>query len=312
MPKGADVTETLSTTYSETKTKVTDNIKGFIFDILGAAVVISAFLLSLGALEIIYVTWETLGDIVIDFLPYYFAAVLLANNYYTKGLFKGKSTQKYEKAITAYSKIAADLNGHQMQVLADFCQQYNREALERMQSNILHKVAIDFEIFDKPYELNDKQMEPLKVVPKNILLTMYNKDVVRVIEKAKRAKVVGINENVLLSSIKTKDETDLGKNEAELQKSQRCQSGLVFFITMFAMSFVGFKDVQQWGWNGAALTLYKMIWILVKSYAFYFQGYNSVVVNLVAYITRKEDTLKKFDYWYTCKYPEGDISKNIS
>lgn len=285
--------------------KATDIIKTWIFDILGLVVIIAAMLISLGALKIIKVTWQTVLDLFISFVPYYFAAVLLANNYYTKGTFKGKATNKYITALTAYSERAASLTGHQMQVLPDFCQEFNEKALHKIQDTMLRKVSIDFNLFDKPCEENNNL--PLKIQTKKQLLQLYNKDVIKVIRHAKKVSVKGISENLLLSTIKSYDDTDIGKNETELAKQNRLRNIITFFFSMFLLSFIGFKDVNEWGWIGAALVLFKMTWIFVKSYSQFFRGYNNITINIIAHIVRKDDILKQFEYWYSCKFSNLNV-----
>lgn len=291
--------------------KAVDVVKTWIFDLLAIGVVIAAFLLSLGALDILKVTWENFAELFVDFVPYYLAAIILADNYYMKGTFKAKATYKYTNAMESYSKTAGSLSGHQMQVLPEFCEEFNQKALVKIQSGLLRKVAIDFDIFDKPYEKVGVTCQPLKVLTKKELLKLYNKDVVKVICKAKKITVKGINENLLLSSIKSYDDTDIGKNETELAKQNNIKNVIRLFVCMFLLSFITFKDINTWGWAGAVLVLFKMVWIFTKSYTQYFKGYNNITINLVNHIVRKDDILKQFNYWYDDKY-KIVVVKNIA
>lgn len=291
--------------------KATDVVKTWIFDLLAIGVVIAAFLLSLGALDILKVSWETFAQLFVDFVPYYLAAIILSDNYYMKGVFKAKSTHKYINAMESYSKTAGSLNGHQMQVLPEFCEEFNQKALVKIQSGILRKVAIDFDIFDKPYVKAGITCQPLKVLTKKELLKLYNKDVVKVIQRAKNVNVKGINENLLLSSIKSYDDTDIGRNENELAKQNNVKNVIKLFVCMFLLSFITFKDVNSWGWAGAVFVLFKMMWIFTKSYTQYFKGYNNITINLVNHIVRKDDIIKQFNYWYDDKY-KITVVKNVT
>lgn len=282
--------------------KVVDVVKTWVFDLLAIGVGLTAFLLSLGALDILKVSLETFAQLFVDFVPYYLAAIILSDNYYMKGVFKGKGTYKYINAMESYSKAAGNLNGHQMQVLPEFCEEYNRKSLIKIQSGMLRKVAIDFDIFDKPYKKADLPCSPLKVLTKRELRKLYNKDVVKVICKVKKVNVKGINENLLLSSIKSYDDTDIGKNENELAKQNNIKNVIKLFVSMFLLSFITFKDVNSWGWAGAVFVLFKMMWIFTKSYTQYFKGYNNITINLVNHIVRKNDIIKQFNYWYDDKY----------
>ena len=294
--------ETIADELHKGQEKAVDVVKTWIFDLLAIGVVTAAFLLSLGALDILKVTWETFAELFVDFVPYYLAAVILSDNYYMKGTFKGKATHKYINAMESYSKTAGELNGQQMQVLPDFCEEFSQNALIKLQANLLRKVAIDFDVFDKPYEKDGVKCQPLKVLTKRELHKLYNKDVVKVIQRAKHINVKGINENLLLSSIKSYDDTDIGKNESELARQNNIRNVIKLFVCMFLLSFITFKDVATWGWAGAVLVFFKMMWIFTKSYTQYFKGYNNITINLVNHILRKEDIIKQFKYWYEDRY----------
>lgn len=274
-------------------------IKTIMFDIAGVTIIIGMAFVSLNALKLsdsFFTNWQ---DILINFIPYWAASTLLDDNYYLKGTFKGKATKKYIDAITSYSVQAASITGMQLDRLSDFCMEFNNKALIKMQTSILHRRAITYKRFnEETVDKNGDVLPPLKSLNKKELLKLYNKETIKVILKAQNASVRGINENILLSNINSNDETELGKSETEMRRTHNVIAIFKYSLFMFLFSIIAVKDVSEWGWAGAVLVLFKMIWIFFKTYISYYSGYNDITINLVGHVLRKEDIIKQFKYWF--------------
>lgn len=287
----------------EGKEKAIDVVKTNMFDFIGVITIASALLLALGALKLRDLTWDSLLDMIIGFMPYYFAAVLLSNNYYLKGTYKAKTTNKYCNAIKSYSKSASSLDGDQLAKLPVFCEQFNDAALKKIQAAYLKAAALTYEQFDQEWiDEKGRKMKPLKVWEDKSIKGLFTKEQSKRIIAAKRAQVKGINENLLLSNVKSNDDTYIGKNEDELAKSDRITNYILNFVSMAILWFVGFKDVLDWGWVALFLVAFKMAWIFSKSYMRYYKGYNNIVNHLVSHLLRKDDILKQFNQWYKVNY----------
>lgn len=284
------------------QTKITTIIKNRMFDFIAAGILIAMLALNLGVLELRDITLQNLLNILIECVPFFLTAVLLAINYYTKGTFAGKSTHSYETAISAYSKSVNSLTGEQIEQLPEFCKYYNTIALKQLQENILKRASIKYEDFneEKITESGDIIL-PLKVLSKKELLEKYSKERVKLILKAKRVKVKGLTTNVLLGSTSSADITDLGYTEIEMSKSRTKSSALMYAISTLFMTLIGIKDILQWGWAGLLIVAFKLIYILCSSFMNHFKGYNDITISLVNHIARKTDILKQFDWWYTNK-----------
>lgn len=276
-----------------------DIIKTAMFDIAGIAVIIATAFLALDALDLNRDIFNSWADFLISFVPFWLASWLLDDNYYTKGLFKAKQTEKYTTAIKTYSERAESITGAQLDVLAEFCDEYNTAALVKLQSNILRKRAISFERFDiVTYDEDGNKLAPLKSLSRKELKLLYNKTTVNCIIRAQNATVKGINENLLLSNIRSSDDTNIGKNEHEIHAKRRAAAGVKYAVMMIAFGLVAIKDIQNWSWAIAVFVLFKMIWIFFKTYSAYYKGYNDVTIDLISYICRKNDILKQFEHWY--------------
>lgn len=293
--------QTLEDRVQSAQSKVIKNIKNRMFDIIAVFLIIAMLALHLGVLELRDVTLSGLINIFLECVPFFLTSVLLAINFYTKGTFSGKATNAYTTAITVYSEKIDAISGLRLSMLTDFCQEYNDKALENIQTSILKTVSISFEIFDKGQIIDDKQIAPLKALSKTELLKLYSKERVRVIIKAKKAKIKGLTDNILLSDNDSKDITDTGYTEKQLSSKKTVKSAVTYLLCTLFLALIGIKDILQWGWIGLLIVVFKLIYILCSSYMNYFTGYNDITIFVVNHIGRKIDILKQFFAWSDAK-----------
>lgn len=274
-------------------------IKMHVFDVIAVGLVISVALLNLGAIELRNIGKEFL-NIIFEAIPFYLGSVALALNFYKKGVYAAKETPSFTNVVNDFSKRVTTLTGHQIDKLNDFCYQYNSKALRIRQEAILRDVAISYERFDK-YSKDEEgnKLKPLKVVSDDELKSVYGESIAKRIKDAKNVTIKGLSPNNLLGNLNTDDITDLGKNESEMLKDRSKEYSIVYFVSIFVMSLMGVKDVLEWGWIGAFLLLFKLTYILCRSYMKYFEGFDDISISLVNHISRKSDVLKEFDYWYS-------------
>ena len=282
-----------------TKRKVATMAKNKIFDLIGISIVLVMFFLGLGALKIIDFTAESLLNFIISFIPFYLATMVLNTNYYTKGSYKGKESEVYKNAMSAYSAIIDGLDGDQQLKLNDFVDWYNADALKRLQTSILKRGSISYERFACVTKNSEGKIQrPLQTCSHDDIVAMYNEYVARIVEQAKHAHIKRISTNILLSNIQSVDPTDIGKGESQLRKTRLGITGVASFVSVVALSLIGFKDIMEWGWVAAFVTLFKMVYIFARSYQMYFHAYDDITVSVVNHIARKTDILKQFESWY--------------
>ena len=289
-------------------------VTGKIFDVIGISIVVVVFFVGLGALKLIDFTLESFGNFLISFVPFYLAAMVLNTNYYTKGVFKAKSSETYKQAMIAYNDIVNGLSGEEQLKLQDFVDWYNQQALEKLQASILKRTQFTFQRFNEiTYDKDGNELLPLKVVPKAKLLSLCggNKDIVRLIERAKNAHVHGLTVNILMSSIQAQDATNLGKSEEQVRKIRLGVSAVVSFLAVFVMSMIAFKDIIEWGWVAAFVSLFKMVYIFARSYMMYFDAYGDITGHVVNHLARKTDIIKQFKSWYKQLPPEENTECQI-
>ena len=283
---------------------LTNKIKSHVFDVIALGLVAAIGLLNLGAIEIKDLTKEYI-NIVLEAIPFYIGSVALALNYYKKGVYAGKSSKSFNDIVSCYSAKVNTLVGKQIDKLNDFCSYYNKKALRLRQETVLQNVAISFERFDRPADGS----KPLKIMSDEELTKEFGEVVAKAIIEAKNIKVKGINANVLLGNNHIDDVTDLGKSEQEMLKARSQEYSIVSFASIIVMSMMGVKDILEWGWIGAFLLVFKMLYILCRSYMKYFEGYDDITVKLSNHMSRKIDILKEFDYWYEDNF--GTIGNNL-
>lgn len=287
---------------TEIKIQGTSMVKNKMFDIIAFGIVGIMFFVGLGALKIIDFTLESYLNFIISFIPFYLSSMLLNSNYYTKGTYKGKESEKYLLAMQNYSDTVDELDGDMQCKLDDFVAWYNDNALKRVQTAILKSVAITYERFVNWVKIDDVKKKPLLQYTHEELVAEYGEQTAHVIRKAQHASIKGISVNALMGNFTSVDPTDIGKNAAQLRRERLGITGVMSFISVSAMTLIGFKDILEWGWVAAFVTLFKMIYIFARSYQMYFHAYDDITVSVVNHIARKTDILKQFKSWYNENY----------
>ena len=219
------------------------------------------------------------------------ATILLNNTLYKKGVFVGKRTSRFIDNTTAYSELVNSLNGEQIKGMYKFCEEYNQNALETIQTNILKKEGITYIDFEKGSEISNNI--PYKILTEEKLTEIgLTKSQIKAIKIAKNTTIKGLTVNSLLSSMNIKDPTNLGRNENELARKRTITSIITYIASTLLMSLLAIKDITEWGWSGIILVLFKVIYTFARSYMSYFQGYNDMTVDLTNHIARKIDIIK--------------------
>lgn len=283
---------------NENNKSVANKLRTHVFDVIALGLVVSIGLLNLGAIELKNIGTE-IFSILLEAVPFYLGSVALALNYYKKGVYAGKATKSFVDVVSAYSQIVNGFVGKQIDKLNEFCSNYNRKALLIKQESILREAAISIKRFDEYTE--DEQgnaLPPLKIVSDDDLIATYGEYVGGKIIQAKNVKIKGISPNSILGNNNTDDITDLGKTEQEMFVDRSKEYSILYSVSIVIMSVMGVKDILEWGWMGAFLLLFKLLYILSRSYMKYFEGFDDVTIRLVNHMSRKIDVLKEFDYWY--------------
>ena len=279
------------------KTETKNKIKANMYDLLAAAIVIIMFVVALGVMSPKELTWNSLKDVIVSWVPFFLTASFLNSDYYSKG-----------NTINAYSKQVSTITGAQMSKLPEFCKYYNEQALEELQTSILTLASIPFERFNYiTYDKDGKEVKPLKVLSLQDYKKLgYSKDEIKIIVRAKYASVKGIRHNQLLGNTSARDKTNIGRGEGDMTRARTIVSTLGQAVSMFVLCMIGMKDIMEWGWVQAIFVLFRMVWVLCKSYLQYLKGFNDITIRLSNHIARKTDILKEFEYWYS-KQPVDEI-----
>ena len=276
------------------KNKSIEFVKNKAFDIIAVGIIVAMSVLSLGVVELREINAQEIVNIIIECIPFYVSATMLSVNYYNKGVYLAKNGSIYINAVKQYSEHVNKLDGKQLSYISIFCKEFNDKALRNLRTSLLRSVALTFEIFDE----GNQDVKPLKSLTKKELLIMYNEEVVKVIQKCKKAKIKGIHSNILLGKLDSADCTDLGPTEEAIHRKRTAGFVGSYAFSIFLMSLIGVKDAMQWGWMGAFLTLFKVLYIACRAYMKYFNGYEDINTYVVNHTYRKTDIIKEFQFWY--------------
>ena len=280
-------------------TSATENgkqaFKKNIYDWLSAAILVAIIVIGLDIFNLREVNSQTLKNLVIEWIPFFFAATLLDRNLYNKGQYIAKTTKNYIATMQEYSDTVSKLTGHKLKCLAEFCKRKNEKVLREIQSNILKAEGINIDDFAE-----------IKKLTKLELKERFNDEQIKVILKAKKVKITGLKVNLLLGSNNVNDETDIGQTELEITKRHILSNTLTYILSTAVMTLIGIKDILLWGWAGILVIIFKTAYTFVKAYMSYFKGYSDITIKVVNHIARKTDILKEYDDFYNenCKQPE--------
>lgn len=277
-------------------------LKNYVYDLIALVIVMAIVMASLDALGFLNFEgnfWGEMSNFLITWLPYFMAAVLLNTNLYQKGVFVGKNTAKYINIAQSYSTVVNNLTGKEIEGLDTFCDKYNDDTLQSIQTQILKKEGISYERYYKDTEI----VKDDKVSIRKSLLTCTDSELIEqglterqiaAVNKARDVEIKGISSNILLSSIDVKDRTNLGPTEKQMARRETIVSTLKFMVSTLCMSFIVIKDIRTWGWSSLIIVIFKVAYVFAKCYMSYFKGYNNVTVDLVSHISRKTDILKMY------------------
>lgn len=285
--------------YIENKNTINKKIKNRIFDVIAAGVLLAAIAINLGALEWKEVTKDNIVNLLAEFVPLLLTSMLLTSDFYQKGVFYGKNSDAFIAIANAYSNIVMALTGKQIEMISQFCVEYNDDALRKMQEPLLKKIAISYDTYNNGDESTDNI--PLKIMSKRKLSTLYEPHIVKIILECNRIKIKGIKVNNLLGNEDIEDISDLGKTESQLRARHNTSSAIQYTLSTAFMTLIAIKDIAMWGWTSLFLISFKLLFIFFRSYMSYFNGYNDVTVSLNNQLARKTDILKQFKYWYEDK-----------
>ena len=278
----------------DVKNDVKKIVKDRAFDLVGAGLIIAVGMICLGAVELRNITFREVLNIIAEVLPFYLASVLLCMNYYQKGVHYGKLTDGFKNTVSFYNERINELSSKQLQDLPTFCAYYNDKALRQLQEPILKSVAITFEEFNE----NNGEVRALKTWSEADLIKTYGTFTAKHIVKARSVKIHGINPNLLMSSLTSSDMTDIGVNEAQLLKRRTGWYAAMNAFSTVVLTLLSVKSFIDWGWAGAVLVVFKLLYILCRSYMKYYSGYNDITIHVSNHISRKCDILKEFSQWY--------------
>lgn len=286
---------TIEDVVNNAKNEMRNTLSRWVYFVVIAFVIAIAVLLELGGFERVEdINW---WDLIIDALPMFLMTVILDRLFYNNGKEKGKTTQRYIRANMDFSTHAGNLSGEDLESLPDFCSEYNNKAIANIQKTYLTRACVSFDMFSMEWEKDEIKYAPLKIMPRKTLKSLFNKDQIHWILKARRVSVVGLNATTLTSGQKQNDPTFVGKTEKEYTIEHSTKKVISYALTFILFSMVVAKDLSEWGWAGVGFLLFRIFFTLGTSLFAHISGYTDITSGMVTYYNRKVDILKQFENW---------------
>ncbi len=255
----------------------------------------SMFLLQFGTLGFSTAgLWASLGTLITT----YVASVFIAYNEYKNGVMRGKNTEKYKTALTAYIE-KANLSGDKKIALPKWCSYYTKEVKEMYQRTTLEDACIPYEHFNADYIDKDGMERPaLKTLTKKQIYALLGKEKGKIVCKVKKHKIYELKSRDILDGRRIKSDTKTRESEEELEKRELLSDLITFFF--FAIFTSVFVIVSTHGLTLATfgMFLYQCAIILSRGIMSHFRGYSNVTVNLVARMAEQSDYIDMFETWY--------------
>ena len=281
---------------TETKQTIISFIKNKIFDMIGILILTAMAGLILNIFEGRKLTLDVFIDVLVRLAPFYFCAMLLSMNYYKKGVYGAKNTKDFTEVVTEYSDEVDQLTDDQIRHIGEFCIVYNEQSKKDIQIEILKSEGIEYDDFVNKYvKLTYFQLRK-----------QYGKLIAKAVQKAKRVKIEGVTVNSLLGNRKSKDPTNFGPTENEMLAGRGGWYAMGYLFTIGFLTFIVAKNIKQWNWVALLYELAKVIYIFVRSYMRYFEGYEDITIKLSNSLHRKTDTIKAYCSWFKEKYPNSE------
>lgn len=264
------------------------------FFIIGLVIII-AVLLELGGFERVEdINW---WNLIVDALPMFLMTIILDRLFYSNGKDKGKSTERYLRANLEFSNRAGALTGEDLEILPTFCENYNNKALITLQKGYLARACVSYNMFSEEWVKDEKTYPPLRIMRRKDLKSLFTREQIALIFKAKRAKVFGLCATTLTSGQIKNDPTYVGKNEKEFTIDHSRKKVISYSVTFLLFSMIVAKDLSQWGWAGLGFLLFRIFFTLGTSLFAHISGYSDITSGMVTYYNRKTDILKQFESW---------------
>ena len=239
----------------------------------------------------------------LDWVPYFVSSVLLNADMYEKGVFIGKQVEDFKKVKKAYSEKVGKIDGEKLSKVTEFCIWYNEDSLTNLRKAILKEQGFTLDQFDNEYIVkvdDDKSVKypGHKYLSNEDLDRLLTKEQKKVVKRAKKATVKGINTNILLGNEDVSDPTDIGPNEKELTIRHNIKTTIIYLFVTGAMSLIFVKKINEWQWTGIIEVIFKLSLIFGRALMSYLKGYKDTVVTHSNHLIRKTDILDIFEVWY--------------
>ena len=299
--------------YTDATQKLNQGIKRYIFDIIAVVIILVIIAATLHIFDVYDMSNpEEIKSFFVDWVPYFLASILLNGDLYEKGIYVGKTVKEYINAKHAYSEKVSTIDGHKLSKVTDFCIDYNTEALISLRKAILKEQGLSYEQFDKEYKTKDATYPGLKTWTKEKLKSTFTSEQVDAVLRAKKAKIKGININLLLGNDDVNDPTNIGFTEKQLTMRRNIFTTIRYLFMTGMMSVLFIKDVTQWRWGGLLEVLFKLAFVVSRALMSYLKGCKDTVVHHTNHLIRKTDILQIFDVWYNKNYPNGESTSEVS
>lgn len=222
---------------------------------------------------------QIIADGAISFLIGFVIKILLNN----QGLGNGEKSDNFQNARNFYLKILDEVAPIQ-HYLPRYCELENEKTLKRVQTAILRKENLKYDLFiNNEYDLNK-----------------LDKKQVKAIYKARSVVINAITDAVLLSDCQLNLDTgkDLSVSKKNYLKSSNAKTLIIMLLVALLFGYYGIDPTKGFNWSGAIWSAIQVALYLALGAMQYFQGFSFMADTYKTALVRKSNHLERFKNMY--------------
>lgn len=222
---------------------------------------------------------QIIADGTISFLIGYVIKALLNN----QGIANGEKSENFINARNFYLKLLDETSNIQ-HYLQNYCDLENEKTLKRVQTAILRKHNLKYDLFiNNEYDLSKLDKKQIKAI-----------------YKAREVNIHLINDAILLSDSQLNLDTgkDLSVSKKSYIKSSNLKTAIIMILFALIIGYYGVDPTKGFNWSGALWSAIQIAIYLSLGAMQYFSGYTFMADTYRTALVRKSNHLERFKNMY--------------
>lgn len=233
------------------------------------------------------------------------------NNMIESGQKAAQGTKLYKDAVDGYNAemVTAKATNSGLERLPEFCDNYNKKALESDRKELLYAAGIKYETYKNNYISKSKrQLKRLKIGDNKAL----TKSQIKAIKAADRLKSPKLkSEQILRTGQAALSRGALGRAPEQKIKLYRARKVLTSTLVSVLSATIVLDMITDFSFAKFVEATVKVAPILLSAYMGYKTGYNNIYIDSTSYINAQATLINNYIKWLATAPPiKEDILSN--